>query len=111
MASVLVIGSSNTDLVIRTNKLPAPGETVLGGTFFTAAGGKGANQAVAAARAGALSPSAKQVLNPRFPQEIKSMRCWRIFLDDIPALSYISIPFPRLPPPLSLMPSRIRKEI
>ncbi len=53
MASVLVIGSSNTDLVIRTNKLPAPGETVLGGTFFTAAGGKGANQAVAAARAGA----------------------------------------------------------
>ena len=53
MAPVLVIGSSNTDLVVRTNKLPAPGETVLGGAFFTAAGGKGANQAVAAARAGA----------------------------------------------------------
>lgn len=53
MAQVLVIGSSNTDLVIRTNKLPTPGETVLGGTFFTAAGGKGANQAVAAARSGA----------------------------------------------------------
>lgn len=53
MPRVLVIGSSNTDLVIRTNKLPSPGETVIGGTFFTAAGGKGANQAVAAARAGA----------------------------------------------------------
>ncbi len=53
MPHVLVIGSSNTDLVIRTSKLPTPGETVLGGTFFTAAGGKGANQAVAAARAGA----------------------------------------------------------
>ena len=53
MAPVLVIGSSNTDLVIRTNKLPTPGETVLGGAFFIAAGGKGANQAVAAARSGA----------------------------------------------------------
>ena len=53
MSHVLVIGSSNTDLVVRSPKLPNPGETVLGGTFFTAAGGKGANQAVAAARAGA----------------------------------------------------------
>lgn len=53
MSRVLVIGSSNTDLVIRASKLPVPGETVLGGAFFTAAGGKGANQAVAAARAGA----------------------------------------------------------
>ena len=53
MSRVIVIGSSNTDLVIRADKLPSPGETVLGGAFFTAAGGKGANQAVAAARAGA----------------------------------------------------------
>jgi ribokinase len=50
---VLVIGSSNTDLVVHTPRLPLAGETLLGGTFFTAAGGKGANQAVAAARAGA----------------------------------------------------------
>ena len=50
---VLVIGSANTDLVVQTERLPSPGETVLGGTFFTAPGGKGANQAVAAARAGA----------------------------------------------------------
>ena len=52
MKSVLVIGSSNTDLIIRVPRIPRPGETVLGGAFSTAAGGKGANQAVAAARAG-----------------------------------------------------------
>jgi ribokinase len=49
---VLVIGSSNTDLVIKVERLPGPGETILGGEFARAAGGKGANQAVAAARAG-----------------------------------------------------------
>ena len=48
--SVLVLGSVNTDLVIRGQRLPAPGETVLGGAFFQAQGGKGANQAVAASR-------------------------------------------------------------
>ena len=53
MPEVLVIGSSNTDLVVNTPHLPRPGETLLGGTFFTAAGGKGANQAIAAARSGA----------------------------------------------------------
>lgn len=49
---IVVIGSSNTDMVIRTPAIPRPGETVLGGNFLMAAGGKGANQAVAAARAG-----------------------------------------------------------
>jgi ribokinase len=53
MADVLVIGSSNTDLVCRAARIPAPGETVTGRSFATFAGGKGANQAVAAARAGA----------------------------------------------------------
>jgi len=50
---VLLFGSSNTDLVIICQRLPAPGETLLGGKFQRSAGGKGANQAVAAARAGA----------------------------------------------------------
>jgi ribokinase len=49
---ILVIGSSNTDMVIKTEKLPVPGETILGGTFLLNPGGKGANQAVAAARLG-----------------------------------------------------------
>ena len=52
MKSVLVVGSSNTDMIIRVPRIPRPGETVLGGEFSMAAGGKGANQAVAAARAG-----------------------------------------------------------
>ena len=50
--NILVVGSSNTDMVIKTNHLPRPGETVLGGTFFMNPGGKGANQAVAIARLG-----------------------------------------------------------
>lgn len=50
--SIIVVGSSNTDMVIKSPYLPKPGETILGGTFFMNAGGKGANQAVAAARLG-----------------------------------------------------------
>jgi ribokinase len=49
---IVVVGSSNTDMIIKLARIPRPGETVLGGEFITAAGGKGANQAVAAARAG-----------------------------------------------------------
>jgi len=52
MKNVLVVGSSNTDMIIRVPHIPRPGETILGGAFSMAAGGKGANQAVAAARAG-----------------------------------------------------------
>ncbi|MFC3879115.1 ribokinase [Algoriphagus namhaensis] len=52
MGKILVVGSSNTDMVIKAPELPRPGETVLGGEFFSFAGGKGANQAVAAAKLG-----------------------------------------------------------
>lgn len=52
MAKILVIGSSNTDMVMKTKRFPNPGETILGSDFFMFAGGKGANQAVAAARMG-----------------------------------------------------------
>jgi ribokinase len=50
--SIVIIGSSNTDFVIRVSRIPRAGETLLGGEFMTAAGGKGANQAVGAARSG-----------------------------------------------------------
>ena len=49
---ILVVGSSNTDMIIKLDRIPRPGETILGGAFVIAAGGKGANQAVGAARAG-----------------------------------------------------------
>ncbi|MFP5040893.1 ribokinase [Parasediminibacterium sp. JCM 36343] len=49
---IVVIGSSNTDMVLKTERFPKPGETILGGDFFVFQGGKGANQAVAAARLG-----------------------------------------------------------
>ncbi|MEZ5039452.1 MAG: ribokinase [Saprospiraceae bacterium] len=52
MPTILVIGSSNTDMVVRTARFPQPGETILGGEFFMFPGGKGVNQAVAAARLG-----------------------------------------------------------
>jgi len=49
---IVVVGSTNTDMVIKTNKFPLPGETIIGGDFFMNQGGKGANQAVAARRLG-----------------------------------------------------------
>lgn len=53
MPKIIVVGSINTDMVIRTPHLPRPGETVLGGKFMMNAGGKGANQAVTVFRLGA----------------------------------------------------------
>ena len=49
---IIVVGSSNTDMVLKMDRLPGPGETLIGDEFIMAAGGKGANQAVAAARLG-----------------------------------------------------------
>ncbi len=52
-ADIIVIGSANTDMVVKVPSIPAPGETLLGDDFVMVPGGKGANQAVAAARLGA----------------------------------------------------------
>ncbi|MEQ3233174.1 ribokinase [Bacteroides cellulosilyticus] len=52
MKKIIVIGSSNIDMMVKTPHLPAPGETILGGEFFMNQGGKGANQAVAVKRLG-----------------------------------------------------------
>lgn len=67
--NILVVGSVNADLVVQTVRLPRPGETVLGGEFRIAAGGKGANQAVAAARAGGRVTFVARVGRDRFGAE------------------------------------------
>jgi ribokinase len=66
---ILVVGSSNTDMIIKMDRIPRPGETILGGEFFTAAGGKGANQAVGAARAGGLVTFIARVGNDSFGEQ------------------------------------------
>jgi ribokinase len=66
---IYVIGSSNTDLVVKTEKLPKPGETVLGGTFLMNPGGKGANQAVTAARLGSPVTFVAKVGNDIFGKQ------------------------------------------
>jgi ribokinase len=63
---VVVFGSINMDLVVTTAHLPKPGETLIGHSFFTAPGGKGANQAVAAARLGAKTLIVGRVGNDSF---------------------------------------------
>jgi len=66
---IYVIGSSNTDMVVKAERLPAPGETILGGTFLMNAGGKGANQAVAAARLGGSVTLVANVGNDLFGKQ------------------------------------------
>jgi ribokinase len=61
---VLVVGSANVDFVVRTPHIPRPGETVLGTDLLVAPGGKGANQAVAAARAGGASTTFVCAMGP-----------------------------------------------
>tara|TARA_B100000989_G_scaffold294250_1_gene273028 strand:- start:3706 stop:4635 length:930 start_codon:yes stop_codon:yes gene_type:complete len=67
--NIVVIGSSNVDMIIRGDRIPKPGETIIGGKFYKAAGGKGANQAVAAARAGGRVTFLSRVGNDVFGQE------------------------------------------
>ncbi len=67
--SIFVIGSSNTDMVVKTSRLPAPGETVIGGSFLMNPGGKGANQAVAAARLGGQVTFVAKIGNDMFGKQ------------------------------------------
>ena len=69
MKKIFVIGSANTDMVVKSAKLPLPGETLLGGTFFMNAGGKGANQAAAAARLGGNVTMVAKVGNDIFGKQ------------------------------------------
>jgi ribokinase len=72
-APILVIGSSNTDMVIKTSKLPLPGETILGGDFLMNPGGKGANQAVAAARLNGKVALVAKIGEDVFGQQAKKL--------------------------------------
>ncbi len=69
-ANVIVIGSINMDLVLRCERMPRPGETLAGHDMFTAPGGKGANQAVAAARLGARCRMVGRVGDDGFADEL-----------------------------------------
>ena len=70
MKSIIVFGSINIDLVTRTHRLPVPGETIQGYEFFTASGGKGANQAVAAARLGVFTHMVGRVGDDDFGRQM-----------------------------------------
>lgn len=67
--NIVVLGSSNTDMILQLERIPRPGETLLGGKFTVAAGGKGANQAVAAARAGGYVTFLARVGNDSFGRQ------------------------------------------
>jgi ribokinase len=69
MARIVVVGSTNVDMVVKAPRIPRPGETVLGGQFATMAGGKGANQAVAAARMGGEVTFVARVGRDAFAQQ------------------------------------------
>ncbi len=66
---IVVVGSSNTDMILKLDRIPKPGETILGGEFISAAGGKGANQALAAAKAGGSVTFVARVGDDMFGQQ------------------------------------------
>lgn len=86
MKNIVVIGSTNTDMVVKASHLPAVGETVLGGEFLMNAGGKGANQAVAAARYGNRVVFVAKTGNDLFGERVRSS----LREDDI-VTDYVSI--------------------
>ena len=73
MKKIVVLGSTNTDMVVKSARIPAPGETILGGRFLMNPGGKGANQAVAAARLGGDVVFIAKVGDDLFGREARSL--------------------------------------
>lgn len=69
LKKIIVIGSTNMDMVVKTSRIPVPGETVLGGSFLMNPGGKGANQAVAIARLGGDATFISRVGNDIFGKQ------------------------------------------
>jgi ribokinase len=81
---IVIVGSSNTDMIVKTERIPKPGETVIGGTFSMAAGGKGANQAVASARAGGKVTLVARIGSDLFgAQAVKGFRADKIHVNHI----------------------------
>jgi len=72
MPSVTIVGSLNMDLVVQVAHLPAPGETILGRDYHTIPGGKGANQAVAAARLGGVVHMVGRVGQDKYGQTLRA---------------------------------------
>lgn len=89
MGKIIVIGSANIDMVVKAKKLPLPGETILGGIFLMNAGGKGANQAVAAARMGGDVKLATKVGNDIFGKQMisvlqgENIKTEYVFIDEL----------------------------
>jgi len=70
---IVVVGSCNTDMVVKSNRIPVPGETILGGNFMMNPGGKGANQAVAVARMGGNTTFISKTGNDLFGRQSVEM--------------------------------------
>ena len=82
--TIIVFGSINIDLVAKTPRLPLAGETIIGSNFLIVGGGKGANQAVAAARLGASTHMIGRVGNDKFGEELlKDLQFYGLNTDNI----------------------------
>lgn len=71
MANIVVVGSLNMDVVAVSPRIPVPGETIIGNKYFTASGGKGANQAFAAARLGGKTAMLGRIGDDAFGREMR----------------------------------------
>lgn len=95
---IVVIGSCNTDMVVKANRLPVPGETILGGTFYMNPGGKGANQAIA--------PPDWELKSPSYPKSdmiCSACKHWK-YTDQRKLIRNIYLPTRKVRPELHLSP-------